>query len=214
MCVNFIPRHTYYEHSVLAKNWVWHPCWMTSWSLIILSSLKPMANFFPWIRLFMVLLWSLAWHTFMLLLLDDFAKSITPLVSSSLPILGPSNSSPHVTAVRMKRHHHDASKPSHNFLASCVLLLVRATQQQVHFWLVNKLSRLQPCLELCWFTHALLKPGLARRKMSFPYEMAREPNYNILSERMAYYSRYTTENKCVVLGFSMLQLSHIQTWSC
>jgi hypothetical protein len=23
MCVNLIPRHTYYEHSVLAKNQVW-----------------------------------------------------------------------------------------------------------------------------------------------------------------------------------------------
>jgi hypothetical protein len=36
--------------------------------------------------------------------------------------------------------------------------------------------------------------------------VAREPNYNILSEWMAYYSRYTTEKKGVILGFSMVQL--------
>jgi hypothetical protein len=49
-------------------------------------------------------------------------------------------------------------------------------------------------------------PGLARRKVSFPYKVAREPNCNILSERMAYYSRYATGKKGVMLGFSMLQL--------
>jgi hypothetical protein len=36
--------------------------------------------------------------------------------------------------------------------------------------------------------------------------MAREPNYNILSEHMAYYSRYTTEKKDVMLRFSLLSL--------
>jgi hypothetical protein len=34
--------------------------------------------------------------------------------------------------------------------------------------LVDKLSRLQPCLELRWLTKALLKPELARRKVPFP----------------------------------------------
>jgi hypothetical protein len=52
----------------------------------------------------------------------------------------------------------------------------------------------------------LLKPGFARQKVSFPYGVAREPNYNILLEWMAYYSRYTTRKKGVMLGFSMLQL--------
>jgi hypothetical protein len=36
--------------------------------------------------------------------------------------------------------------------------------------------------------------------------MAREPNYNILSERMAYYSRYAIRKKGVMFGFSLLQL--------
>jgi hypothetical protein len=99
-----------------------------------------------------------------------------------------------------------ASKPSHGSLASCALLLVWETQLQVHFWLVDKLSRLQPCLELCWFTQALLKPGLARQKVPFSYGVARGPNYNILSEQMVYYSRYATGKKCVMLGSSLLQL--------
>jgi hypothetical protein len=59
---------------------------------------------------------------------------------------------------------------------------------------------------LCQFTQALLKSGLTRWKVSFPYEVEREPNYNILSERMAYYLRYATGKKCVMLGFLMLQL--------
>jgi hypothetical protein len=36
--------------------------------------------------------------------------------------------------------------------------------------------------------------------------MTRELNYNILFKRMAYYSRYTTGKKCVMLVFSLLQL--------
>jgi hypothetical protein len=42
--------------------------------------------------------------------------------------------------------------------------------------------------------------------MSFPYRMAGEPNYNILWERMVYYSRYATGKKGVALRISMLQL--------
>jgi hypothetical protein len=59
---------------------------------------------------------------------------------------------------------------------------------------------------LCWFTHALLKLGFARRKVSLPPRVAREPSYNILSERMAYYSRYATGKKGLMLEFLMLQL--------
>jgi hypothetical protein len=36
--------------------------------------------------------------------------------------------------------------------------------------------------------------------------MAGEPNYDILSKWMAYYSRYATRKKGVILGFSLLQL--------
>jgi hypothetical protein len=58
---------------------------------------------------------------------------------------------------------------------------------------------------LCLFAQALLKPGPARQKVSFPYRVAREPNYNILSEQMASYSRYATGKEDVILGFSVLQ---------
>jgi hypothetical protein len=36
--------------------------------------------------------------------------------------------------------------------------------------------------------------------------VAREPNYNIISEWMTYYSMYATGKKCVVLRISLLQL--------
>jgi hypothetical protein len=52
----------------------------------------------------------------------------------------------------------------------------------------------------------LLKARLSRQKMSLPYGMAREPNYNILSEWIAYYLRYATRKKGVVLRISLLQL--------
>jgi hypothetical protein len=42
--------------------------------------------------------------------------------------------------------------------------------------------------------------------VSIPNEVAEEPNYNIILERVAYYSRYATEKKGVMLGFSLLQL--------
>jgi hypothetical protein len=53
------------------------------WSFIIPSSLKPMANFVHLIHLFVVLPWSITWHTFVSLLLNDFTKSTTLLVTSS-----------------------------------------------------------------------------------------------------------------------------------
>jgi hypothetical protein len=52
----------------------------------------------------------------------------------------------------------------------------------------------------------LLKPRFARQKVSLPPRMTSESNYNILSERMPYYLRYITRNKCVILRFLMLQL--------
>jgi hypothetical protein len=52
----------------------------------------------------------------------------------------------------------------------------------------------------------LLKLGFARWKVSFPYGVARETNYNILSEGMAYYLRYAIKKNCVMRGFSMQQL--------
>jgi hypothetical protein len=37
--------------------------------------------------------------------------------------------------------------------------------------------------------------------------MEREQNYNIISEWMAYYSRYATRKEGVMLGFSLPQLA-------
>jgi hypothetical protein len=69
-----------------------------------------MANFVRSIHLFVVLLWSIAWHVFVSHLLDDFVESITLMVSSSLLILGPSASSSCVTAPSLKgRCHEQAS---------------------------------------------------------------------------------------------------------
>jgi hypothetical protein len=48
--------------------------------------------------------------------------------------------------------------------------------------------------------------GFARRKVSLPYGLVRESNYNILLEQMVYYSRYATGTKGGMLGFSLLQL--------
>jgi hypothetical protein len=57
---------------------------------------------------------------------------------------------------------------------------------------------------LCQFTQTLLKPGFAKHKVSLPPGMARELNYDVLSERMAYYSRYAIGKKDVMIGFSLL----------
>jgi hypothetical protein len=62
------------------------------------------------------------------------------------------------------------------------------------------------------FAQVLLKPGHTKWVVSFPYGVAREPSYNILSKRFAYYLRYATGKKGIMLIFLMLQLSHIQTW--
>jgi hypothetical protein len=72
--------------------------------------------------------------------------------------------------------------------------------------MVDKLPRLQTCLRLYQLTQTLLKPRFARQKVSLASVMAREPNYNILSERMAYYSKYAIRKKGVMFGFSLLQL--------
>jgi hypothetical protein len=96
------------------------------------------------------------------------------------------------------------SKPPHDSLMNCAWLLMWKTQPRVHFWLVDKLSRLQPWLELCQL--ALLKPRLARQEVLLPPRVARALNYNIISKWMAYYSRYATGKKGVMLRFSLLQL--------
>jgi hypothetical protein len=86
------------------------PSLIILWSLIISSSLKPMANIIHLIHLFICAPLFIRWHAFVSLLLDDFTKSTTPLVSSPLLVHGLSPSSPCVTALSMKqrRHHEQA----------------------------------------------------------------------------------------------------------
>jgi hypothetical protein len=141
-------RHPYPPTYIVMRLWVIitktnqvDPCGTNLWPFIVLSSLKPMENFVCLIHLFVVLLRSITWHAFMSLLLNDFVESITLMVSSSLFIPGPSPSSPCVTTLSMKSRCH---KPQQTFplLASCALILVQKTRLWVHFWLVDKLSRL------------------------------------------------------------------------
>jgi hypothetical protein len=80
------------------------------------KSLEPYQNSSIWFPFSFVLLCPIMWHTFVSLPLDGFTVSITPLVSSSLLILGPSTSSPNVIALSMKKPHRNTSKPSHDFL--------------------------------------------------------------------------------------------------
>jgi hypothetical protein len=162
-------------------------------------------NFVQSVHLFVVLLRSIAWHAFMSLLLDDFAKSITPLVSSSLLILGPSPSSPCVTAPSPNGRHH-----KHAFSwAPCELCLTPCVEDLTAGSLLIGWQTVQ-IVTLPWIVsvrQTLLKSRLARRKVSFPYGVAREPNYNTLSEWMVYYSRYAIEKKDVTT-------SHNWTWRC
>jgi hypothetical protein len=62
---------------------------------------------------------------------------------------------------------------------SCLLVLLE-NQLPVHFWLVDELSKLQSCLELCRFIQALLQLGLQDGKHPFLLELARESNYGTL----------------------------------
>jgi hypothetical protein len=84
------------------------------------------------------------------------------------------------------------------------------TQPQVYFWLVNKLSKLQPCFELCRYAHVLLKPGLARRKVSLPPIVARETI--IVSFQNGWRITQGTQPKIKILCLdSHAVTSHIQT---
>jgi hypothetical protein len=105
--------------------------------------------------------------------------------------MDPSPSLPCMTSLILKhcRHHEKAFS-----WLPCKLCLTPCAGNSTigSLWLVDKLPKLQPCLELCRFAQALLKPRHAEQKVPFPHRVAREPNYNILSERMTYYSRYAT----------------------
>jgi hypothetical protein len=88
---------------IITKPYQVVPRSITSWSLIILSSLKPMIDFAHWICL--IVCASLIPHMEHLRVtpsINGFAKSITLLVSSSLHILGLSASLPCMITLSMK----------------------------------------------------------------------------------------------------------------
>jgi hypothetical protein len=70
-------------------------------------------------------------------------------------------------------------------------------------WLMSS-PKLQPCLELCRFTQALLKTKVTIWKAHSLSELAKDHVHHS-SEQMAYYSRYKTGKKNVTLGVSLLQ---------
>jgi hypothetical protein len=175
------------------------PCLIISWSLIIPSFLKPISNFVHLNPLVVCALWAIACHVIMSLPLVGFTMWVTSLVRSLLLILGvlarpwTQFPSPCVTALSLKRHHHEQAsswRPCELCLTYCV-----GTRPWVHFLLVDELSRLQPYLELCRLAQMLLKPGLARRKVSLPPRVAKGPSYSILSEWMAYYSELRNQKE-------------------
>jgi hypothetical protein len=96
------------------------PCLITPWSLIILSSLKPMADFIHWIHLFVCASLGPSHGTPSCHFpLDGFAKSITLLVSPSILILDllPLR----IAWLLSARRDVIMSKPPHDLLASGAL---------------------------------------------------------------------------------------------
>jgi hypothetical protein len=70
-------------------------------------------------------------------------------------------------------------------------------------WLLSS-SKLQPCLELCWFAQVLLKTKIARWKAHFLLKMCEKTPMQHSSERMVYYSRYAAGKKNVAPEASYL----------
>jgi hypothetical protein len=92
------------------------------------------------------------------------------LTRSAHPFLfmGLKTSSHDRTRCRLVKFLHDLLSPCN----LCLLVLLE-NRPPVHFFLVDELSRLQTCLELCWFTQALLQPWLQDGK-------CRKSNYGTL----------------------------------
>jgi hypothetical protein len=98
---------------------------------------------------------------------------------------------------------HNPSKLSHNALFHRC-----EAKPQVGFdWLLSS-SKLQPYLDLCWFAQAHLKTKVARWKVHFLLEVYEKTHVPHSSERMMYYSRYTTGKKVLPLEFRSYNKSH------
>jgi hypothetical protein len=69
-------------------------------------------------------------------------------------------------------------------------------------------SKLQPCLDLCWFTQAHLKTKVARWKVYFHLRVCEKTPAPHSSEWMAYCSRYADGKKVLPLEFCSHNKSH------
>jgi hypothetical protein len=166
----------------IAKAYQVIPCLIILWSLIILPSLKPIPDF---VHLNSLVICAPLAHRVALLYVTSlfgFAMWVTSLVRPPLLILGilaypwTQFPLPGVTALNLKRRCR-CHKQAFSWLPRkmCLIPCTEKTQPQVCFWLVDKRSWLQPCLELCRFAQTLLKLGLARQNVSLLSRVEREP---------------------------------------
>jgi hypothetical protein len=138
------------------------------------------------------------------LLLKGFTKSSTPWVSSPFLIRGPNPTLPCVTALHQKRRRHEHA---FSWLPSELCLTSGAGDSTAGLLLTS--WQAMHTATLPWII--LIHPGASQAralqdgKCHFRMECQEKPNYNILLEWMAYYSRYATEKKNVILGFLVLQ---------
>jgi hypothetical protein len=129
--------------------------------------------------------------------LDGFAKTGTLLVHSPFLIL---DQIPlRLSVMALARRDAVRSKPPQDVCVRPYSLCGKLDCRFTFDWLTNY-PYYKTCLGFCWFTHTLLKPGFARQKVSLPPGMARDLNYIILSERMAYYPGYATGKDGIAIG--------------
>jgi hypothetical protein len=134
-------------------------------------------------------------HMIMLPPLIGSARPIVTLNSLSLLFWNHNISCLYMDMSDFKDNHRNPSELSHD-----PSLLVFAAKSWVSSdWLMSS-SKLQPCLELCRFAQALFKTKVVRWKAHFLLGICEKTLVQHLSERMAYYSRYTTGKKGVALG--------------
>jgi hypothetical protein len=81
---------------------------------------------------------------------------------------------------------------------------VEAKQWVSFDWLVSS-SKLQPYLKLYRFIQALLKTKFVRWKAHSLIGISKKTHVQHLSDRIAYYLRYTTGKKVVALEVVLLQ---------
>jgi hypothetical protein len=104
----------------------------------------------------------------------------------------------------------------HDLLAPCnsCLLVVLENQPPVHIWLVDELSKLQSCLELCWFGQVLLPLGLQYGNSPFLLELAWESNHDTLPNGWCITHGTQPKWNMSGLGVPLLQLVTSKPLAC